>query len=147
MAWTEGDALAGYTFSIDIDGTQIAHFKEVSGLSMERQVVEHKANFTGGKASLRKTMGQAKYGDITLKKGKTDSKALWDWYKHTHDGNIAQARKNGSIVLYDYANGEICRWNFKNAWISKISIGSLQAQNNDVLSEEVTIVHEGIELG
>ncbi len=146
MAWNEGDAVAGYTFSIDVDGQQLAHFKEVSGLSMERQVIENKSKNAAGKDVLRKTMGQHKYGDITLKKGKTDSKVLWDWYKHTHEGNIAEARKNGSIVLYDYANGEICRWNFTNGWISKISIGSLQAQNNDVLTEEVTIVHEGIEL-
>ena len=29
------------------------------------------------------------------------------------EGKIDEARKNGSIVLYDYAGGEISRFNFK----------------------------------
>ena len=62
------------------------------------------------------------------------------------DGKIDEARKNGSIVLYDYAGGEISRYNFVNAWPSKASLGSLQAGGNDVLMEEVTLVIEGLEL-
>ena len=49
-------------------------------------------------------------------------------------------------MLFDYAGGEISRFNLVNCWPSKISIGNLQAGSNDVLMEECVIVHEGITL-
>jgi phage tail-like protein len=140
------DAIAGYTFKIEIDGQVIAQFKEVSGLSSEVSVIEHRENNMTGVGILKKLPGPTKFGDITLKRGKTDNKTIWEWHKLVTDGKIDEARKNGSIVLYDYSNGEIARYNFVNAWPSKASIGSLQAGGNDVLMEEVTLVHEGVEL-
>jgi len=142
------DGIAGYTFKIEIDDHQeIAQFKEVSGLSSEVQVIEHRENTITGKEIVKKLPGQKKYGDITLKRGKTDSKKLWEWHKKIQDGKIDEARKNASIVLFDYAGGEIARYNLTNCWPSKVSIGSLQAGSNDVLMEECVIVHEGITLG
>jgi phage tail-like protein len=140
------DAIAGYTFKIEIDGQVIAQFKEVAGLSSEVLVIEHRENNAAGINNNKKLPGTQKFGDITLKRGKTDNKTIWDWHKLVTDGKIDEARKNGSIVLYDYAMGEIARYNFINAWPSKASIGSLQAAGNDVLMEEVTLVHEGVEL-
>ncbi|MCU0260064.1 MAG: phage tail protein [Ilumatobacteraceae bacterium] len=140
------DAIAGYTFKIEIDGQVIAQFKEVSGLSSEVGVIEHRENNLSGKEVIKKLPGQKKWGDITLKRGKTDNKVIWEWHKLVMEGKIDEARKNGSIVLYDYAMGEMARYNFVNAWPSKASIGSLQAGGTDVLMEEVTLVHEGIEL-
>ena len=49
------------------------------------------------------------------------------------------------MILYDYQAGEIARWNFINAWPSKLSTGSLKAGSNDVVTEEATIVMEGFE--
>jgi phage tail-like protein len=142
------DGIAGYTFKIEIDDHQeIAQFKEVSGLSSEVQVIEHRENTITGKEVVKKLPGQKKYGDITLKRGKTDSKKLWEWHKKVQDGKIDEARKNASIVLFDYAGGEIARYNLTNCWPSKVSIGSLQAGSNDVLMEECVIVHEGVTLG
>ena len=63
------------------------------------------------------------------------------------EGKIDEARKNGSIValrLLAAARSPGTTWS--NAWPSKASIGSLQAGGNDVLMEEVTLVHEGLEL-
>jgi phage tail-like protein len=138
------DALAGYSFQIEIDGVTMAQFKEISGLSSEVQVIEHKENKIGGLPIIKKLPGGHKWGDIVLKRGKTDSKALWDWHATVEKGDIDGARKNGSVVLYDYMHGEVGRYNFVNGWPSKVSLGTLQAQGNDVLLEEVTIVHEGL---
>ena len=97
------DAIAGYTFKIEIDGQVIAQFKEVSGLSAEVQVIEHRENNISGKEVIKKLPGQKKWGDIILKRGKTDNKVIWEWHKLVMEGKIDEARKNGSIVLYDYA--------------------------------------------
>src|SRR3954447_15777593 len=113
------DALAGYSFSVEIDQTIIAQFKEISGISAEIKTIEHRENKVGGLPVMKKLPGAKAYGDIVLKRGRTDSTALWDWMAKVQSGDIDGARKNGSIVLYDYKHGEVGRFNFVNAWPSK----------------------------
>ena len=69
---------------------------------------------------------------------------LWEWRKQIEDGKVTDARKNGSIVLYDQGNSEIARYNFEFGWPSKITGPQLNANNNDIAIEEVTICHEGL---
>jgi phage tail-like protein len=138
------DALAGYSFSIEIDGVTIAQFREVSGISAEIQTIEYRANTAKGLPVLKKLPGIKKYGDITLKQGKTNGTDLWKWIKQVQDGDIDGARKTGSIVLYDYKHGEVGRFNVTNMWPSKVSLGALQAQGNDVLVEECVLTHEQV---
>lgn len=141
----EGDASASYTFQIEIEGVPIAQFKEVGGISSEVQVIEHRENKLKGIPVMKKLPGSRKFADLSLKRGKTKDTELWKWHKQVTDGDIDGARKNGSIVLYDYKRGEIGRYNFTAGWPSKVSIGNLTAQGNEILIEECTIAHEGIE--
>jgi phage tail-like protein len=140
------DAIGNYAFQIEIDGVTIAQFREVSGLSTEIQPIEHKENKVGGLPVIKKLPGVMKWGDLVLKRGKTDDAAFWKWIQEVQDGKIDSARRNGSVVLFDYEHGEKVRFNFTNAWPSKVSIGSLQAGGSEVAIEECTIVHEGLEL-
>ena len=48
------DALASYTFAIEIDRTEIAQFSEVSGLVSEVDVIELKENTPDGKLIIHK---------------------------------------------------------------------------------------------
>lgn len=146
MALPEGDAVAGYLWQVEIDGVSIAQFKELSGISTEVQVIEHRENRAGGVSVLKKLPGLVSSGNVTLKKGKTGDATLWQWLKQVQDGDIAGARKNGSVVLYDYGRGEVARYNFTNGWPARVNIGPLQAGANDVLLEECMIVHEGLSL-
>jgi phage tail-like protein len=146
MALPEGDALAGHLWQIEIDGITIAQFKEVTGITTEVSVIDHRENKAGGVSVLKKLPGLAASGQVTLKKGKTGDSSLWQWHKQVQDGDIAGARKNGSVVLYDYGHGEIARYNFVAGWPAKVSLGALSAGGSDVLLEECTIVHEGLTL-
>src|ERR1700743_3654450 len=103
MALDTGDVVAGYHYTIECDGIALAQFKEVSGISSEIQVIEHRENTKAGLPVLKKLPGMIKSGDITLKRGRTDDTSLWDWHKKVKDGDIKGARKNGSVVLYAYA--------------------------------------------
>ena len=147
MALPEGDAVAGHLWQVEIDGVSIAQFKELSGIATEIQVIEHRENKAGGVQVVKKLPGLVSSGNITLKKGKTDDKSLWQWLKQVQDGDIEHARRNGSVVLYDYAHGEIARYNFVAGWPAKMSLGTLQAGGNDVLVEECVIAHDGLSLG
>ena|SRR2546425_9629613 len=139
------DALAGYHYSIEIDSVTIAQFSEVSGLTSELDVIDLKQNTPDGKFVIHKLPGNRKPPAITLKRAKNSSKDLWDWHQKIYQGSVSDARKNGSVVLYSYDQTEVARYNFTNAWPSKISMGTLNAGSNDVLMEEVTIVCEEIE--
>lgn len=59
------------------------------------------------------------------------------------DGEVDAARKNGSIVMYNQAGQEVARWDFVNAWPSKLNGPSANANNNEVGIEELEITHEG----
>jgi phage tail-like protein len=140
------DALGAYNFQVEIDGVTIAQFKEVSGLSVEIKVIEHEELTMGGKPVLKKIPGPKKWGDVTLKRGLTDDPGWWEWINEVHSGNIDGGRRNGSIVLYDYSLGEQQRFNFINGWPSKVSIGGLKAGGSEIVVEECTLVHEGLEI-
>jgi phage tail-like protein len=146
MPLPEGDAVASHLWQLEIEGVSIAQFKEVSGVSSEIGVIEHRENKAKGVSVLKRLPGLVSGGNVTMKRGKTEDKTLWQWFKQVEDGDVAGARKNGSVVLYDYAHGEIARYNFVNAWPSKVSLGALAAGSSDVLVEECTLVHEGLTL-
>lgn len=142
----EHDALGSYNFQVEIDQVTIAQFKEVSGLAMEIKVIEHEELTPGGKPVLVQLPGRVKPSPVTLKRGTTDDKGWWEWINSVHSGDITTARRNCSIVLYDYALGEKARFNIMNAWPSKVSISGLKAGGTEVVIEECTLVHEGLEI-
>lgn len=139
------DALANYTFSIEVDGTELAQFMEVSGITSELDVIELKENTAEGKLVIHKAPGAVKPPTLTLKRAKNSSTALWDWHEAMVLGNISSGRRNGSIVMKSYDGSEVARYNFTNGWISKLEVGTLKAGANEVLPETATIVTEALE--
>lgn len=138
------DPLVSYHFHVEIDGITQAQFRECAGLTSESQVVEYKESVKGV-TTIRKQPGALKWSDITLKRGVTDVMELWQWRKTVEQGKVDEARKNGSIVLYNQAEKEIARWNFKEGWPSKLNGPTVKADANEVAIEELTITHEGLE--
>src|SRR4051794_33490983 len=87
-----------FNFLVEIDGVTIAGFAECSGLSSTVDVIEYRE---GGDPRVRKLPGLHKLGDITLRRGVTQSRELQDWHSSVVDGKAD--RRNGSIVLLDAA--------------------------------------------
>ena len=140
----EFDPIATYAYHVEIDSITIAQFKQVSGLSISVGVIEHRANKLLGQPIMKKLPGAVKFEDIVLSRGKVADQAFWSWMKLVQDGKVAEARKSGSIVLFDYAHGEVNRFNFEQGWPSKIEVGRLEAGADSVLLETVTITHENL---
>ncbi len=141
------DPIASYAFHVEIQGITIAQFKEVDGLSISVGVIEHRSNKLTSLPVMKKLPGTVRFEDIVLSRGKVSDAAFWTWIKQVQDGAIDAARKDGSIVLFDYAHGEVSRFNFKQGWPCKVEIGKLQAATDTVLLETVTITHEQLEVG
>ena len=138
------DPLLGFNFALDLSGSVKGYFTEVSGIGSENEIVEQKVVNEKGIEVVLKIPGRLKWGDITLKRGITSNMDLWDWRQQVEDGKVKDARKNGSIVMYDRELKEAARWNFTNAWPSKISGPTPKADGNEIGVEELTIVHEFI---
>src|SRR5215469_7268382 len=133
------EPLASYSFGVEIDGVTIAQFKEISAFGISVGVIENRAQQVGGQPILQKLAGSVHYDDIHLSRGKVADPAFWSWIKLVQDGKIDQARKDGAIILFDYAHGEVTRFSFFAGWPNKVQIGTLSAGADQVLLESVTI--------
>jgi phage tail-like protein len=124
---------------LQIDGIS-GFFTECSGLGSEHELEERKAH-----GVIRKIPGRLKWGDITLKRGISSDTAMWEWRKLVEQGDMERARKNGSIIMFDRSSNPIAKWNFENAWPSKITGASQKADSNEFGVEEVTLVTESVD--
>jgi phage tail-like protein len=138
------DPYRGFNFRVELDNTSVAAFRECTGLTTNRDPVDYREG-TDAWLSVRKLPGLAKMTNITLKRGITDNKDLWNWYKNILNGT--DDRRNGAIVLQDEQHNDVLRWNFQNGWICKWEGPSVNATSNDVAIESIEICHERIELG
>jgi phage tail-like protein len=139
------DPLVSAWFGVEFQGQLVGAFQECSGLGSENEVVEYKASGPKGEFVIKKVPGRMSWEDITLKRGITSEMDMWDWRKQVEEGNVDDARKNGSIVMFNQAGDEIARWDFFNAWPSKISGPTANAESNEIGVEELTITHEKYE--
>lgn len=137
------DPLISAQFAVEFQGVIVGAFQECTGMGSENEVVEYKASGQKGDFFIHKIPGRMKWNNITLKRGITDAMDLWDWRKLVEEGKVEEARKNGSIVMFDQTGKEIARWEFINAWPCKLAGPSPNAGENAAAIEELEITHEG----
>jgi len=137
------DPYANFNFLVEIDGIAKAGFQEVSGLGAETEIIEYRE---GGDqiGAVRKIPGLNRYSNIVLKRGFTQDKSLWNWYKTVLDGAIQRA--SGSIILLDSGRNPVLRWKFREGWPCKWEGPCLNGQTNEIAIETLVIAHEGLEL-
>jgi phage tail-like protein len=141
----EKDPVVSAWFGVEFQGAIKGAFRECTGLGSENELVEYKASGPKGEYVMLHVPGRMKWNDITLKRGITDDLEMWKWRQLVEDGKIDDARKNGSIVMFNQKGDEIARWNFVRAWPSKITGPAANAGTNEVAIEEMVITHEKYE--
>lgn len=136
------DPYRSFNFRIEIGEVDMGGFSECSGLSTDGDSVDYREGTDD--LTVRKLIGLRKYSNITLKRGYTQSKELWEWYQNIVNGVVD--RRSGTVILRDEAGEDVMRWNFENAWINKIEAPSFNASGNEVAIETIELVHEGLML-
>lgn len=139
---SRNDPYAAFNFLVEIDNVTVAGFSECSGVNTETDAIEYRNGDTD--ITVTKLPGLKKFGNITLKRGFTASKELWEWRKKVLDGKTE--RQSGSIVLQNEARQEALRWNFREGWPRKWEGPTFNAKTNEVAIETLEIVCEGIAL-
>lgn len=138
------DPLVSFHFAVDIQGVIQGFFTECSGLGSETEIVEHKV-VKDGVEVVMKIPGRLKWENIVMKRGITSNMDIWTWRKQVETGDVAGARRDGSIVMFDQTLAEVARWNFIRGWPSKVTGPSVKSDSNEIGVEELTITHEYIE--
>ncbi len=140
---TSENLIAGFQFALELDSVVIGYFRSIDGLGSDTEVIDHKVVDEQGREALVKVPGRTTFSDVTLSKAlRANDRELWDWRQQVVDGDWQGARRNGSIVLFDPAGNEVARWNFFNAWPSSWKGAGMDSGASEVITEEVTIVHE-----
>jgi phage tail-like protein len=138
---SRNDPFTSFNFIVDIQGMK-AGFAEVGGLSTETDIIEYREG--NEDITVRKMPGKRKYANLTLKRGFTNSKDLWEWRKKVMDGKTQ--RLPGTITLLDEARKPAMVWKFYEGWPSKWAGPAFNAKNNEVAIEEMDVCIEGLEL-
>lgn len=139
------DPLVAFKFGLEIEGKVSGFFTQVSGIGSETEVIPQKiVNEETGESIIRQIPGRLTWTPVTLKRGVTSVMDIWDWRQQVVEGNVEKARTNCSIVAYNQENTEIARWNFENAWPSKVTGPEMDSGSTNYMIEDLTIVHEGV---
>ena len=144
MALPDIDSSVGHSFSLEIDGVQIAGITEVSGLALEQDVIERKETAADGTVIIRKLPGRPKAGEVTLIRGLTADLRFENWVR-TLRSDPTTARKTGSINVFNFEGARLRRYRLVNAWPKSLEIGALKAGDTSVLTEKLTLLCERLE--
>ena len=143
MALPGMDSSVGHSFSLEIEGVQIAVIGEVSGLALE-QDIETKETSADGTILIRKLPGRPKAGEVTLTRGLTADQSFENWVKALRS-DPTTARKTGSIIVFNSEGARLRRYRLVNAWPKSLEIGMLKAGDTSVLTEKLTLIYERLE--
>lgn len=138
-----GLSLDGSTKDID------CHFLECRGFQQTQapiEICEVTPNQWGqagkGQTVRTKIPGNVKCGNLTLRRGMTSSKELWDWFSSIREGNWKKQRKLAALSIYDQASQEVARYELAGAWPSSYKITDVNARSTEIEIEELEIAFE-----
>jgi phage tail-like protein len=89
-----------------------------------------------------KLPGNVKSGNITLKRGMTNSLTIWKWFEAVQEGKWAAQRKIASLSIYDQAGNEQARFDLAGAWPASYKIADVNARSSDIEIEEIEVAFE-----
>ncbi len=131
-------------FYVEIESELSAAFSECQGLGVQidKEVIQE----GGATDHQRVLLKHAKYSDVTLKRGMTDSILFWNWINSIVDPGIKKERRNANILIFNQAGETMQSWTL----IGAVPIGwkapSLQADSNSLAIEELTLAYEGLKI-
>jgi phage tail-like protein len=142
MSLQPGDSLTAHNFGLQIDGVMVEYLQEVTGLNVKQDVIEFKQVSATGLPITKKLPGVKQAGECTVVRGATQSQAFSQWINASIRGDMGSARKNATIIVMDYMNTPVKRYNMRNAWCSAVDMSSPKAGEAGAMTETVTITFE-----
>lgn len=138
-----------FKFVVQIDGLGSAAFKTCSDIAVEFATVEQ---YEGGALIPDKSPGRATVDDVTLERGATMDRDLWDWLLDVADlassaGLIDdQYKRMVDVVQLDRDNSTLRKWRLHNAWAKRVVAGSWDNDADENVIETVVLAYDYPEL-
>jgi phage tail-like protein len=133
--------LSTFHYSVNWGGTRIG-FTEVTGLTMENDVIEYREGSSSTYNKI-KMPGLQKFGTITLKRGMFQSdNDFYNWFSTINTNKFE--RRDITISLLDEMLLPIVVWTVENAWPFKVVYPDLKATASEVAIEILELTHEGL---
>ena len=118
-------------------------FQSATGLSGDLEVMAYPEGGTND--FTHQLPVRHSWGRITLKHGFIADPVLWQWYEAGLSQSIG-ARRDGSIVLLDYAGKQAMAWEFRGGLAAKWTGPELDAMQDGIVMESLEIAHHGLSL-
>lgn len=137
---------SAFNFIVEINGSEIAAFQEVTGLDSENTPIEYREG-SDAMNTVRKLPGIEKYPNLTLKRGITGSLTLWEWRKEVRDGGSSfPPTRDVVIQLQNEIHENVLKWKLTNAWCTKLTGPSLNAKGNEIAIETMELAYDRIDI-
>lgn len=138
-----------FNFAVEINVPDVspkvcnASFSECDGLEMTMDVKTIREGGNNGK-QIRLT-GPRNYGQLTLKRGMTETFELWDWFSATL--TRAGLRADAEVVLFaPDGKTERARFLLSRCIPVKLKAPALNAKDGTIAIEELQLAYESLEL-
>lgn len=148
MPLPDSDTDGGPSFGLEVDGLLSSPLTEVTGLRMEREVVEIKEQGPDGTVAVRRLPGRWKSPEITLTRGLTADASFGSWVKEAHQESADTVSRKGAVTVLDPTGALMHTYLFAKAWPKSLEIlRTLGPDGTTTLSEQLVLVCERIEPG
>jgi phage tail-like protein len=142
----KGEVPTTSTFLFEADGVEIGMFTEVSGLEVNVEVATY--NEGGENGFVHQLPGRMSWPHIVLKRGVTDSDALFQWVNKTAGAGFASnnnklSRTSGAITVVGSNGSRLRAWQLLDAFPVRWQGPRFTSGGNDLLEEELELAHHG----
>lgn len=133
--------LPKFHFQVEWGGSKIG-FTEVSGLDVEREVIEYRDGSSKEYSKLKQP-GLTKFSNITLKRGTFEKdNDFYNWWSSIKLETVE--RRDITISLLNEDHEPVLVAKVKNAWVTKVTPSDFKSDDNGVAIESMELVHEGL---
>ncbi len=135
-------------YSLEIEGVQVGVFDRISGGDTEIDVIQHRVVYENGGFATLMLPGPRKNQPVVLEGGYGKTVELYHWFEQAARGDIFSARRNATISLNAFVDGEyqpVIQWHLLNVWPSRLSGMTLGSHNTERARFTITLVFETIE--
>lgn len=134
------------TFLFEVDGLEIGHFMEVSGLEVEVGVESIEEG--GENGFVHRLPGRMTWPNISLKRGITQADNLLTWLNKSSGEQFSASgntltRSSAAITLVGPSGKRLRAWEFIGAFPVKWKGPEFAADSNSAASEQLEIAHHG----
>lgn len=121
-----------------------AAFSTCDGLEMSMEIKTIKEG--GNNSGPIHLIGPVSYGNLTLKRGMTDSFDLWDWFDKVKLRDVSGYYASGEVVMLSSERKEQAAFVLTGCLPVKLKAPTLDAKEGMIAIEEMTIAYQSLRI-